>query len=46
MGQALEAALALKPRLVLVEPPSNPLLRLVDEVEGTTPQVGFAYGRM
>ena len=23
-----------------------PLLRLVDEVEGTTPQVGFAYGRM
>jgi aminoglycoside/choline kinase family phosphotransferase len=24
----------------------KPLLRLVDEVEGTTPQVGFAYGRM
>ena len=24
----------------------TPLLRLVDEVEGTTPQVGFAYGRM
>ena len=23
-----------------------PLLRLIDEVEGTTPQVGFAYGRM
>lgn len=27
---ALEAALALKPKLVLVETPSNPLLRLVD----------------
>ncbi|MFM7025071.1 MAG: aminoglycoside phosphotransferase family protein [Limnohabitans sp.] len=24
----------------------KPLLRLLDEVEGTTPQVGFAYGRM
>ena len=24
----------------------KPLLRLIDEVEGTTPQVGFAYGRM
>jgi aminoglycoside/choline kinase family phosphotransferase len=24
----------------------TPLLRLIDEVEGTTPQVGFAYGRM
>ncbi|MEN9889569.1 MAG: hypothetical protein RL559_1606 [Pseudomonadota bacterium] len=24
----------------------TPLLRLVDQVEGTTPQVGFAYGRM
>lgn len=24
----------------------TPLLRLVDEVEGTRPQVGFAYGRM
>ena len=23
-----------------------PLLRLVDQIEGTTPQVGFAYGRM
>jgi cystathionine gamma-synthase len=28
--EALEAALALKPKLVLVETPSNPLLRLVD----------------
>ena len=28
--EALEKALALKPRLVLVETPSNPLLRLVD----------------
>jgi aminoglycoside/choline kinase family phosphotransferase len=24
----------------------TPLLRLIDQVEGTTPQVGFAYGRM
>ena len=24
----------------------GPLLKLVDEIEGTTPQVGFAYGRM
>ena len=24
----------------------TPLLRLIDEVEGSTPQVGFAYGRM
>ena len=24
----------------------KPLMRLIDEVEGTTPQVGFAYGRM
>lgn len=24
----------------------KPLLRLIDEVEGTTPRVGFAYGRM
>lgn len=24
----------------------TPLLRLIDEIEGTTPQVGFAYGRM
>ena len=24
----------------------TPLLRMIDEVEGTTPQVGFAYGRM
>ena len=24
----------------------GPLLRLIDQVEGTTPQVGFAYGRM
>jgi N-acetylmuramate 1-kinase len=24
----------------------KPLLRLIDKVEGTTPQVGFAYGRM
>ena len=24
----------------------TPLLRLIDEVEGTPPQVGFAYGRM
>lgn len=24
----------------------RPLLRLIDEVEGTKPQVGFAYGRM
>ncbi|WP_225782123.1 aminoglycoside phosphotransferase family protein [Xenophilus sp. Marseille-Q4582] len=23
-----------------------PLLRLIDEIEGTTPQVGFAYGRV
>lgn len=28
--EALEAALALKPKLVLIETPSNPLLRLVD----------------
>jgi len=24
----------------------GPLLKLIDEIEGTTPQVGFAYGRM
>lgn len=24
----------------------GPLLKLLDEIEGTTPQVGFAYGRM
>ena len=30
---AFEAALALKPKLVLVETPSNPLLRLVDVAE-------------
>ena len=24
----------------------TPLLRLIDHIEGTTPQVGFAYGRM
>ncbi len=24
----------------------TPLLRLIDEIEGTTPQVGFAYGRV
>ena len=24
----------------------TPLLRLVDQIEGTTPQVGFAYGRV
>ena len=24
----------------------GPLLKVIDEVEGTTPQVGFAYGRM
>ena len=24
----------------------GPLLRLIDEIEGTTPQVGFAYGRV
>jgi aminoglycoside/choline kinase family phosphotransferase len=24
----------------------TPLLRLIDDIEGTTPQVGFAYGRV
>jgi aminoglycoside/choline kinase family phosphotransferase len=24
----------------------GPLLKLIDEIEGTTPAVGFAYGRM
>lgn len=41
-GKALEAAMAKKPKLVLIETPSNPLMRLVDisEISKTAKAVG------
>ena len=44
--KAAAAAIQPRTRMIWIESPSNPLLRLVDQIEGTQAVTGFAYGRV